>query len=84
VPLCPRARSLRQPVLQVGDVVLSQSNAILTYVGKLAGLVPSDPLAAAKVDEVRAEEEGPPPPFFPCGDVVCERVYVTLCVSLCE
>jgi hypothetical protein len=33
-------------------VALSQSNSILTYAGKLAGLVPSDPLQAALSDSV--------------------------------
>ena len=41
----------RVPVLQVGDVELSQCNSINRYVGKLAGLYPSDPLQAAYCDE---------------------------------
>ncbi len=32
--------------------MLTQSNSILRYVGKLAGLYPSDPVLAAFVDEV--------------------------------
>ena len=40
------------PQLHIGDEVLSQSNAIATYCSKLAGPVPSDPLAAARVDEI--------------------------------
>ena len=41
------------PQLHIGDKeVLSQSNAIATYCSKLAGLYPSDPLAAARVDEI--------------------------------
>ena len=40
------------PQLHIGDQVLSQSNAIATYCSKLAGLYPSDPLAAARVDEI--------------------------------
>jgi len=48
--LCP----FRQlPVLEVGDVVVSQSNAVLRYAGLLTGLYPvEDPLRAGKVDEV--------------------------------
>eukprot|EP01124_Arcella_intermedia_P032890 TRINITY_DN775_c0_g1_i1.p1 TRINITY_DN775_c0_g1~~TRINITY_DN775_c0_g1_i1.p1 ORF type:complete len:204 (+),score=43.95 TRINITY_DN775_c0_g1_i1:106-717(+) len=40
------------PVLTVGDVVITQSNAILRYAGVRSGLYPKDPLEAAKVDEV--------------------------------
>ena len=40
------------PTLQVGDTVLTQSNAIGVYCSKLAGLHPSDPLEAARVDEM--------------------------------
>ena len=40
------------PVLEVGDKVLGQSNAILNYVCGLAGLVPADPFQRAQVDEV--------------------------------
>lgn len=44
------------PVLVVEDEggrrLISQSNAILRYVGKRSGLYPSDPLAALCVDEV--------------------------------
>merc|ERR1740129_452290 len=48
--LCP----FRQlPVLEVGDVVVSQSNAVLRYAVLLTGLYPvEDPLRAGKVDEV--------------------------------
>jgi len=41
----------RVPVLQVDDAELSQCNSINRYVGKLAGLYPSDPLQAAYCDE---------------------------------
>src|SRR5215470_9471797 len=40
------------PVLEVGGQVVSQSNGINRYVGKLAGLYPSDPWQAALCDEV--------------------------------
>jgi glutathione S-transferase len=39
------------PVLEVDGKLLSQSNAINTYVGRLAGLYPSDPWEAALCDE---------------------------------
>lgn len=39
------------PVLDVDGERVCQSNAILRYAGKLAGLYPSDPLAALRVDE---------------------------------
>jgi glutathione S-transferase len=41
----------RVPVLRIDDVELSQCNSINRYVGKLAGLYPSDPLQAAYCDE---------------------------------
>lgn len=41
----------RVPVLDVDGVELSQCNSINRYVGKLAGLYPSDPLQAAFCDE---------------------------------
>jgi len=41
------------PILEVdGKTVLAQSYAILRYAGSLAGLLPTDPLEAARVDEV--------------------------------
>ena len=40
------------PVLEIDGAPLSQSNAILRYVGKLGGLYPEDPLQAAYCDEV--------------------------------
>ncbi|MEE8514252.1 MAG: glutathione S-transferase [Gammaproteobacteria bacterium] len=40
------------PVLEVDGKTLTQSNAINRYVGKLAGLYPSDPWQAALCDEV--------------------------------
>lgn len=41
----------RVPLLQIDGVELSQCNSINRYVGKLAGLYPSDPLQAAYCDE---------------------------------
>ncbi|MGB8220945.1 MAG: glutathione S-transferase family protein [Polyangiales bacterium] len=41
----------RIPVLDVDGIQLSQCNAISRYVGKLAGLYPTDPLQAAFCDE---------------------------------
>jgi len=41
----------RGPQLQIDGVALSQCNSINRYVGKLAGLYPSDPLQAAFCDE---------------------------------
>lgn len=41
----------RIPLLQIDDIELSQCNSINRYVGKLAGLYPSDPLQAAYCDE---------------------------------
>jgi glutathione S-transferase len=41
----------RVPLLQIDDVELSQCNSINRYVGKLAGLYPSDALQAAYCDE---------------------------------
>ena len=38
-------------MLDIDGVQLAQSNAILIYAGKLAGLYPWDPLAALKVEE---------------------------------
>ncbi len=40
------------PVLKIDDVEVTQSNAMCQYVGKLAGLYPSDPLQALYCDEV--------------------------------
>ncbi|MDH3845144.1 MAG: glutathione S-transferase N-terminal domain-containing protein, partial [Myxococcales bacterium] len=42
----------RVPMLEIDGIELSQCNAILRYVGKLAGLSPTDPLQAAFCDEV--------------------------------
>merc|ERR1719450_1538512 len=39
------------PVLEVDGKILSQTQAMASYCGKLAGLYPEDPWAAAKVDE---------------------------------
>ncbi|MGB3050638.1 MAG: glutathione S-transferase family protein [Polyangiales bacterium] len=41
----------RVPMLEIDGIELSQSNAINRYVGKLAGLYPTDPLQAAFCDE---------------------------------
>jgi len=48
------------PVLQVDDVLVTQSDSILRYVGKLAGLYPADPWQALLCDEVAyvVEEAG--------------------------
>ena len=45
------------PVLEVDGVVITQSNTINRYVGKLAGLYPKDDWQAALVDEVMAAIE---------------------------
>ena len=47
------------PALDVGEgKFLAQSSAILRYVGTIGGLHPaSDPLAAARIDAIVAEEE---------------------------
>jgi len=42
----------RVPLLQIDDTELSQCNSINRYVGKLAGLYPTDALQAAYCDEV--------------------------------
>jgi glutathione S-transferase len=40
------------PVLEVDGAVVSQSNSLLRYAGKLAGLYPKDDLAQLRCDEV--------------------------------
>jgi glutathione S-transferase len=40
------------PVLKTEHGVISQSNAILVYIGKQTGLYPADRVAAARVDEL--------------------------------
>uniref|UniRef100_A0A061SAH2 Prostaglandin-H2 D-isomerase n=1 Tax=Tetraselmis sp. GSL018 TaxID=582737 RepID=A0A061SAH2_9CHLO len=40
------------PTLTIGDRVYAQSNAILRYAGKLAGLYPTDPVEALAVDQI--------------------------------
>lgn len=40
------------PILQLDDQIISQSNSILRACGRIAGVYPSDPLMAAKVDEI--------------------------------
>jgi glutathione S-transferase len=40
------------PVLEVDGKVITQSNTITRYVGKLGGLYPKDDWAAAQVDEI--------------------------------
>lgn len=42
------------PTLEVDGEVIAQSNAILHYVGRLAGLYPADALDAARCDEILA------------------------------
>jgi glutathione S-transferase len=39
------------PVLEIDDVIVTQSNSILRYIGKLAGLYPEDHLQALYCDE---------------------------------
>ena len=39
------------PVMEVDGLILSQTQPMAAYSGKLAGLVPEDPWKAAKVDE---------------------------------
>jgi glutathione S-transferase len=46
-----RMRFRCAPVLRIGDVEVTQSNAMLRYVGKLAGLYPEDTLQALYCDE---------------------------------
>ncbi|CDF35921.1 Glutathione S-transferase [Chondrus crispus] len=48
----PKTPYAALPMLTVDGMQVAQSDAILRYCGKLAGLYPSDPLEAAKVDEV--------------------------------
>ena len=43
--------------LRVDGKLLTQSHAILRYAGTLAGLTPTDPFHAAKVDELLAHTE---------------------------
>lgn len=45
------------PILEVDDQVVSQSNGINRYVGKLCSLYPSDPLQAAFCDEAMSAVE---------------------------
>ena len=45
------------PVLEVDGKLISQSNTINRYVGKLAGLYPTDDWQAARVDEVMDANE---------------------------
>jgi glutathione S-transferase len=47
----------RLPVLKIDDTPVTESTGILRYVGKLAGLYPSDPLEAARCDEVMGAVE---------------------------
>lgn len=50
--LKPSAKFGQMPLLEVDGEQFAQSTAILTYVGKLGGLYPSDPKKALAVDEV--------------------------------
>lgn len=45
------------PILEVDEQVISQSNGINRYVGKLCSLYPSDPLQAALCDEIMSAVE---------------------------
>mmetsp|Transcript_6087 Transcript_6087/g.9519 ORF Transcript_6087/g.9519 Transcript_6087/m.9519 type:complete len:204 (+) Transcript_6087:69-680(+) len=40
------------PTMNIGEKQFAQSNALLRYAGKLAGLYPSDALEALKVDQI--------------------------------
>lgn len=40
------------PILEADGRTISQSNAILRYVGRIAGLIPADPFDEAKVNEL--------------------------------
>lgn len=42
----------QMPILEIDGVPHAQSMAILRYVGKIAGMYPSDPLEALRVDEI--------------------------------
>lgn len=51
-PTVKNQTPLRQvPVMEVDGKVITQSNTLLRYAGKLAGLYPNDPLDAAHCDE---------------------------------
>ena len=45
------------PTLEIDDVVVTQSNGMLRYVGKAAGLYPEDPLQALYADEAMGAVE---------------------------
>ena len=45
------------PLLEVDGVTLTQSNAILSFVGKMAGLYPEDPLQAALMESAMCAVE---------------------------
>lgn len=45
------------PVLEIDGVAVTQSNSMLRYVGKMAGLYPEDPLQAFWCDEVMGAVE---------------------------
>ena len=40
------------PIIEADGRTISQSNAILRYVGRIAGLIPADPFDEAKVNEL--------------------------------
>ena len=46
-----RFKNGQLPVIEVDGVQIAQSNAILIYVGKLAGLYPWDPVLGLQVEE---------------------------------
>ena len=50
--LCDKARVLNLPCLEVGDECFTESNAILTYIATLGKLQPTDPLMAARSNEM--------------------------------
>jgi glutathione S-transferase len=52
------------PVMEVDGEVITQSNTLIRYAGKLAGLYPEDALAAAHCDETMATVE----------DILCKIV----------
>eukprot|EP00954_Amorphochlora_amoebiformis_P027584 1386353-Amorphochlora_amoeboformis.AAC.2 len=51
------------PILKVDDEQISESAAILRFIGKLSGLYPEDPIAALKVDEIVDAWENPQAPI---------------------
>lgn len=58
------------PVLEIDGKVITQSNALTTYAGKLAGLYPTDDFAALLCEEVMGTVED-----------VTSRIVATFCLS---